>query len=450
MLVGVITPSQRNDLRMSNKLKQALEEEGYDELTANEIVKIAENFEDEDSVKKFLLEMIQDQTKLKNYLNSRSSSQKPSVSSMASTAVNKATREKQKFPKGEKKVIHLEKPVIQNVNFGLKPNRQGNKGWFGRSSSAASIRDAPSLDEVRKKNLETQKKLQNEHQKNLNNLKDIDTAIRNLEINAKGGGTRKACDCIGAKHGLLKIAPNCLNCGRVICNQEGVGPCIYCGTRIISNEALNEIRIALQVRRSDTSAKLDPELLKHAGINLTIDERGRISQLDQFEKAMALRDTILEHQASGLSRTKINDEFSSYDFSNDALNKWATLLEQAQQIQQLQRYARKDAKRLDAQRQPDQKVFSIRVTDKKNVESRENSETNALPITEEPDIDSESNDDEDGPEDTQLTFHTYFDAKSYCQNWDPPKYETSKNKEFNYEVNCSSKIQYDEDQILNF
>lgn len=33
------------------------------------------------------------------------------------------------------------------------------------------------------------------------------------------------CECQASKHSLIR---NCLECGRVICSQEGPGPCIFC------------------------------------------------------------------------------------------------------------------------------------------------------------------------------------------------------------------------------
>lgn len=37
---------------------------------------------------------------------------------------------------------------------------------------------------------------------------------------------RHACECQAAKH---KLVNNCTRCGRVVCEQEGSGPCLFCG-----------------------------------------------------------------------------------------------------------------------------------------------------------------------------------------------------------------------------
>lgn len=37
---------------------------------------------------------------------------------------------------------------------------------------------------------------------------------------------RHVCECQAAKHKLIN---NCTRCGRVVCDQEGSGPCLFCG-----------------------------------------------------------------------------------------------------------------------------------------------------------------------------------------------------------------------------
>uniref|UniRef100_A0A3Q0KSC9 Activating signal cointegrator 1 n=1 Tax=Schistosoma mansoni TaxID=6183 RepID=A0A3Q0KSC9_SCHMA len=40
---------------------------------------------------------------------------------------------------------------------------------------------------------------------------------------------RHPCQCLATKHQLVN---NCLNCGRIVCAQEGSGPCYYCGNLV--------------------------------------------------------------------------------------------------------------------------------------------------------------------------------------------------------------------------
>lgn len=50
------------------------------------------------------------------------------------------------------------------------------------------------------------------------------------EIMLKG---RHLCNCQASKH---KLVNNCLNCGRIVCEQEGPGPCLFCGTSVKRTE----------------------------------------------------------------------------------------------------------------------------------------------------------------------------------------------------------------------
>ena len=40
---------------------------------------------------------------------------------------------------------------------------------------------------------------------------------------------RHVCECQAAKHSLIN---NCTRCGRVVCVQEGSGPCLFCGNLV--------------------------------------------------------------------------------------------------------------------------------------------------------------------------------------------------------------------------
>ena len=40
---------------------------------------------------------------------------------------------------------------------------------------------------------------------------------------------RHVCECQAAKHTLVN---NCTRCGRVVCSQEGSGPCLFCANLV--------------------------------------------------------------------------------------------------------------------------------------------------------------------------------------------------------------------------
>jgi hypothetical protein len=40
---------------------------------------------------------------------------------------------------------------------------------------------------------------------------------------------RNSCECQASKH---KLIGNCVKCGRIVCEQEGSGPCFFCGNLV--------------------------------------------------------------------------------------------------------------------------------------------------------------------------------------------------------------------------
>ncbi|KAF9378496.1 hypothetical protein CPC16_011264, partial [Podila verticillata] len=68
-------------------------------------------------------------------------------------------------------------------------------------------------------------------------LSELEKAIREIDLateSANAAKERKPCYCLATKHKLNVFAPNCLNCGKIICALEGPGPCTYCGKPVVS------------------------------------------------------------------------------------------------------------------------------------------------------------------------------------------------------------------------
>lgn len=49
---------------------------------------------------------------------------------------------------------------------------------------------------------------------------------------------RFSCDCEATKH---KLVSNCLKCGRIVCEQEGSGPCLFCGNLVATKQEIEKI-----------------------------------------------------------------------------------------------------------------------------------------------------------------------------------------------------------------
>ncbi len=60
---------------------------------------------------------------------------------------------------------------------------------------------------------------------------DADSGAASGAAAAEGEGkvARRACECQATRHELVA---NCLSCGRIVCSEEGEGPCAYCGALV--------------------------------------------------------------------------------------------------------------------------------------------------------------------------------------------------------------------------
>ncbi|XP_071794721.1 activating signal cointegrator 1-like [Asterias amurensis] len=134
---------------------------------------------------------------------------------------------------------------------------------------------------------------------------------------------RHWCECQAQKHSLVA---NCLKCGRVVCSQEGSGPCLFCGS-MVCTKAEQEVL----ARNSNASKKLLQKLMgegKHgAGGGPT--SNGDVSlpyasskKQSGLEKALQHKDKLMEYDQSSARRTQVIDDESDY-FSTDS-NKWLT------------------------------------------------------------------------------------------------------------------------------
>ena len=112
---------------------------------------------------------------------------------------------------------------------------------------------------------------------------------------------RHGCGCVGQKH---KLVSNCLECGRIVCEQEGSGPCLFCGTLVCTGQEQE-----ILARNSKASEKLYEKLMKK-----TPEQR----QAD-FDNAKALKDKLIEFDRTSARRTRVIDDQADY-YSADS--KW--------------------------------------------------------------------------------------------------------------------------------
>ncbi|KAJ3677378.1 hypothetical protein LUZ60_003102 [Juncus effusus] len=89
------------------------------------------------------------------------------------------------------------------------------------------------------------------------------------------------CSCQARRHGLVS---NCLSCGKIVCEQEGEGPCSFCGALVLKEGS------------------------SYAG--LTTDLMAPLSE--QEEKAEEFAKRLVDYDRNSAARTKVIDDQSDY------------------------------------------------------------------------------------------------------------------------------------------
>ncbi|KAL7269327.1 hypothetical protein RUND412_008015 [Rhizina undulata] len=183
-----------------------------------------------------------------------------------------------------------------------------------------------------------------------NELNDLDSALRALELTTNPTLTkdekRRGCSCMGLKHEVLAAAPNCLSCGKIICVKEGLGPCTFCGTQLISPEEIQSMVKTLREERGKEKMAINAATNKRPDVARVpkpyeVPKTG-IEEDEGLKKAQAHRDKLLGFQASSAQRTKIIDQAADFETPMTAggLNPWATPQERALQLKKQQKVMR--------------------------------------------------------------------------------------------------------------
>ena len=205
-------------------------------------------------------------------------------------------------------------------------------------------------------------------------LSDLDSAIRSLEIqtnpslssstNAAAELAKRQCNCMATRHPLLDIAPNCMNCGKIICVKQGLGPCTFCGNPLLSADEISKVLRVLKDERGEERMKANNAAHKKADVAhgkaraftgrdfLAQASSNKSSPLssapatpagsddEASEKAKQHRDKLLGYQSQNARRTQIHDEAADYDIPTSGTNLWASPAERAQQLKKQQKVLR--------------------------------------------------------------------------------------------------------------
>lgn len=192
-------------------------------------------------------------------------------------------------------------------------------------------------------------------------LNDLESAIRALEIqtnptlSAAQESSKRKCNCMATRHPLLEAAPNCMNCGKIICVKEGIGPCTFCGNPLLSSDDIQSMVRVLREergkekmaannagqRRADVSLAPRPFSTPRSTTPLSSNPGSDVeSENDRLAKAKQHRDKLLAFQAQNARRTHVHDEAADFETTHAGLSQWASPQERAMQLKKQQKALR--------------------------------------------------------------------------------------------------------------
>lgn len=125
---------------------------------------------------------------------------------------------------------------------------------------------------------------------------------------------RHRCDCQATKH---KLICNCVRCGRIVCEQEGSGPCLFCGSLVCTKDEQEKINSGTK-----KGEKLRQKLLQVGVAEKNWQKNNDNDDDEFFQSAMQRKNKLLEYDRTSAQRTKVIDDQADY-FATDS-NRWLT------------------------------------------------------------------------------------------------------------------------------
>lgn len=121
---------------------------------------------------------------------------------------------------------------------------------------------------------------------------------------------------IDAASGRHKVLTNCLNCGKVVVEEEGWGPCLFCGNPL-------EVGDRAGLKHGDDRGYLESASEPKTKSSEASGLRGCTEEQkynESFEKAVATKDRLLSYDRDAKKRTKVFDDAT--DWYSESVNPW--------------------------------------------------------------------------------------------------------------------------------
>uniref|UniRef100_A0A914D5D7 Zinc finger C2HC5-type domain-containing protein n=1 Tax=Acrobeloides nanus TaxID=290746 RepID=A0A914D5D7_9BILA len=126
--------------------------------------------------------------------------------------------------------------------------------------------------------------------------KKVEVQKYDIESDLKPG--RHPCECQARLH---KLIINCMGCGRIVCEQEGSGPCFFCAQLVCTKEEQEILD-----RKSNKSEQLMRKLMgETSGLSLSAVSKS-------MQQAIDYRNKLLAADADTERVTRVSDLESDY------------------------------------------------------------------------------------------------------------------------------------------
>jgi Putative zinc finger motif, C2HC5-type len=190
------------------------------------------------------------------------------------------------------------------------------------------------------------------------NIADLTSAIAALEVstNPTYSKNKQKCDCNASIHPLFAPAPNCLNCGKIICSLEGLQPCSFCGAQLLSAQEIQSMIKELRAERGQEKMRAHNEGVHHTGGPGISEPSGAPSKLDD---AVAHRNKLLAFQAQNAQRTRVLDEAADFETPNIGSTQWMSPAQRALALKKQQRILREMEEKSKPEWEKKQTVLSL-------------------------------------------------------------------------------------------
>lgn len=220
-----------------------------------------------------------------------------------------------------------------------------------------------------------------------NNISDLTAAISALEVstNPSLSTERRKCTCYASIHPLFDPAPNCLNCGKIICALEGLQPCSFCGTLLLSAEEVQSMIRELRNERGQEKMRAHNEGVHHDGGPRPTSGSGSVAS-SKLDAARAHRDKLLDFQAQNAQRTKVVDEAADFETPNTATTLWMSPAQRALALKKQQRIQRELEEKARPEWDKKKTVMSLDIKDGKVRRVYQSAVVESTPETTESDL----------------------------------------------------------------